>query len=101
MKRFVQLHIPDSGCADGRPRDLYNLNSSYGGEDALKDCVSALQAAGLKVLCDAVLNHRCAHSQARRWLHQPWLAFKFSALRLSVKYDTRHLDHHSSRCFSF
>jgi hypothetical protein len=47
-----------------RPRDLYDLNSSYGGEDALRQCVTALQGAGLKVLCDAVLNHRCAHYQA-------------------------------------
>ena len=28
--------------------------------------MTALQGAGLKVLCDAVLNHRCAHNQARR-----------------------------------
>ena len=60
-----------TGSDHARPRDLYNLNSSYGSEDALRRCVTALQASGLKVLCDAVLNHRCAHHQARRCLGQP------------------------------
>ena len=36
------------------PGDLYNLNSKYGTEAELRACVAELQAAGLKVLGDAV-----------------------------------------------
>ncbi|KAK9908484.1 hypothetical protein WJX75_008568 [Coccomyxa subellipsoidea] len=45
------------------PLDLYNLNSRYGSEDELRRCVAKLQSAGLKVLGDCVLNHRCASHQ--------------------------------------
>ncbi|XVF85996.1 hypothetical protein PTKIN_Ptkin17bG0165500 [Pterospermum kingtungense] len=45
------------------PKDLYNLNSRYGTIDELKDLVKSLHEAGVKVLGDAVLNHRCAHFQ--------------------------------------
>ncbi|RZB99474.1 alpha-amylase 3, chloroplastic isoform X1 [Glycine soja] len=43
------------------PKDLYNLNSRYGTIDELKDVVKTLHEVGIKVLGDAVLNHRCAH----------------------------------------
>ncbi|KAK8659257.1 hypothetical protein V6N13_029465 [Hibiscus sabdariffa] len=43
------------------PKDLYNLNSRYGTIDELKELVKSLHEAGLKVLGDVVLNHRCAH----------------------------------------
>ncbi|KAK7250465.1 hypothetical protein RIF29_32921 [Crotalaria pallida] len=43
------------------PKDLYNLNSRYGTVDELKDVVKKFHEAGIKVLGDAVLNHRCAH----------------------------------------
>ena len=45
------------------PGDLYNLNSKYGSEAELIGAVRALQAHGIKVLGDAVLNHRCAQHQ--------------------------------------
>lgn len=45
------------------PGDLYNLNSAYGSEAELRGCIRALQGAGMKVLGDAVLNHRCAQRQ--------------------------------------
>ena len=54
----------DSVSVEGyMPRDLYDLNSRYGTLEELRACVAALHAAGLKVLGDAVLNHRCAHAQ--------------------------------------
>ena len=45
------------------PRDLYNLNSCYGTEAELRDCLSALHDVGLKAIADIVINHRCAHKQ--------------------------------------
>ncbi|KAL4639360.1 hypothetical protein ACB092_03G211600 [Castanea dentata] len=45
------------------PRDLYNLNSRYGNIDQLKEVVKKFHEVGFKVLGDAVLNHRCAHSK--------------------------------------
>ncbi|XP_059648884.1 alpha-amylase 3, chloroplastic isoform X2 [Cornus florida] len=43
------------------PKDLYNLNSRYGSMDELKVLVKKFHEAGIKVLGDVVLNHRCAH----------------------------------------
>ncbi|CAL0313151.1 unnamed protein product [Lupinus luteus] len=45
------------------PKDLYNLNSRYGTIDELKDVVKGFHKVGIKVLGDAVINHRCAHYQ--------------------------------------
>lgn len=45
------------------PKDLYNLNSRYGGVHELRDLVMRLHEVGVKVLGDVVLNHRCAHHQ--------------------------------------
>jgi glycosidase len=64
---FTVIWLPpptDSVSAEGyMPRDLYDLNSKYGGVEDLRIAVAALHDAGLKVLGDAVLNHRCAHYQ--------------------------------------
>ncbi|XP_031402932.1 alpha-amylase 3, chloroplastic isoform X2 [Punica granatum] len=43
------------------PKDLYNLNSRYGTIDELRDLVKNFHEVDIKVLGDAVLNHRCAH----------------------------------------
>jgi len=40
------------------PRDLYDLDSCYGTEAELRDCITALHDAGIKVLADIVINHR-------------------------------------------
>ena len=45
------------------PRDLYNLNSKYGSIDELKSLVKKFHKVGIRVLGDAVINHRCAHFQ--------------------------------------
>ena len=47
------------------PRDLYCLDSKYGTEKELRDCIKELQRWNLKVIADIVINHRCAHKQVR------------------------------------
>lgn len=62
---FTVLWLPpptESVSPEGyMPKDLYNLNSRYGNIDELKDVVKTYHDVGIKVLGDAVLNHRCAH----------------------------------------
>ncbi|KAG7586467.1 Glycosyl hydrolase family 13 catalytic domain [Arabidopsis thaliana x Arabidopsis arenosa] len=62
---FTVLWLPpptESVSPEGyMPKDLYNLNSRYGTIDELKDTVKKFHKVGIKVLGDAVLNHRCAH----------------------------------------
>ncbi|CAM0882401.1 unnamed protein product [Alopecurus aequalis] len=54
----------DSVSPEGyMPRDLYNLNSRYGTMEELKQLVNICHENGVKVLGDAVLNHRCAQFQ--------------------------------------
>ena len=45
------------------PGDLYNLNSEYGSEQSLRDCLNAVRDRGLVPLADVVVNHRCAQIQ--------------------------------------
>ncbi|KFK41403.1 hypothetical protein AALP_AA2G126100 [Arabis alpina] len=62
---FTFLWLPpptESVSPEGyMPKDLYNLNSRYGTIDELKETVKKFHKVGIKVLGDAVLNHRCAH----------------------------------------
>ncbi|KAM1039903.1 hypothetical protein ACFX2I_029151 [Malus domestica] len=64
---FIVIWVPpptDSVSPQGyMPRDLYNMNSRYGNIDELNETVKTFHDASLKVLGDAVLNHRCAEYQ--------------------------------------
>ncbi|KAF7829434.1 alpha-amylase 3, chloroplastic [Senna tora] len=64
---FSVIWLPpptDSVSPEGyMPKDLYNLNSRYGNIDELKDLVKRFHQVGIKVLGDAVINHRCAQYQ--------------------------------------
>lgn len=70
---FTVVWLPpptDSVSAQGyMPRDLYNLDSKYGSEVDLLELIRRMQSRGIKVLGDAVLNHRCASEQGE---HGVW-----------------------------
>ena len=52
-----------SGVKGYLPGQLYNLSSTYGDKDELIALTSALKAAGIRAVCDIVVNHRCADAQ--------------------------------------
>ncbi|KAF5939048.1 hypothetical protein HYC85_023307 [Camellia sinensis] len=64
---FTVVWLPpptDSVSPEGyMPKDLYNLNSRYGSTDELKGLVKRFHEVNVRVLGDAVLNHRCAEYQ--------------------------------------
>lgn len=45
------------------PRDLYLLESHYGSETELRECIQTFATQNIKVVADIVINHRCAHKQ--------------------------------------
>lgn len=65
---FTSVWLPppsDSVSPQGYlPRDLWSLNSAYGGEGELRELLHELRNQGLKAIADIVINHRCAHFQA-------------------------------------
>mmetsp|Transcript_9338 Transcript_9338/g.24035 ORF Transcript_9338/g.24035 Transcript_9338/m.24035 type:complete len:548 (+) Transcript_9338:340-1983(+) len=65
---FTALWLPPpsvSVCPQGYlPTDLYNLNTPYGSAAELQRLVGAAHWAGLSVMADIVLNHRCATQQS-------------------------------------
>lgn len=66
---FTAIWLPppsDAVSAQGYlPRDYYNLNSKYGTEAELRELISVMHENGVKAIADIVINHRCAHFQAR------------------------------------
>lgn len=64
---FTSIWLPppsDSVSPQGYlPRDLYSLDSRYGSEAELRECIQGLHGVGIKVLADIVINHRCAQYQ--------------------------------------
>jgi len=73
---FTLVWLPpptDSVSSEGyMPRDLYSLDSKYGNIHELMEVISMFQSSGVRVLGDAVLNHRCAHEQNE---HGVWNQF--------------------------
>eukprot|EP00898_Chlorokybus_atmophyticus_P003727 jgi/Chlat1/4355/Chrsp29S04511 len=67
LSGFTTVWLPPptaSVSAEGyMPVDYYDLNSRYGSMDQLKILIAELHAAGIQVLGDVVLNHRCASKQ--------------------------------------
>ena len=73
---FTLIWLPpstDSVSPEGyMPRDLYSLDSRYGSVQELMEVIAMFQSRGVKVLGDAVINHRCAHEQNE---HGVWNQF--------------------------
>eukprot|EP00897_Mesotaenium_endlicherianum_P007970 jgi/Mesen1/7200/ME000371S06282 len=56
------------------PSQLFNLNASkYGNEQELKELIDAFHAAGIRVVGDIVINHRCGDKQDE---HGVWNVFE-------------------------
>lgn len=64
------LHHASQGYLPGQ---LYNLNSKFGNQEELKELCAALKEAGVRPVCDIVINHRCADAQDE---HGIWNQFK-------------------------
>ena len=65
------------------PTDLYNLNTFYGSEEELKECVRTLHEKKITAVADIVINHRCATKQDEhgRWnVYDGKLAWDKSAI---------------------
>lgn len=55
------------------PGQLYNLDSKFGNQEELKALCAALKEAGVRPVCDIVINHRCADAQDE---HGIWNQFR-------------------------
>ena len=69
---FTVVWMPqpaESVASEGyMPIRWYNLNSQYGSQQQLKDAITALHNANVKVVADIVINHRSADKQcAGKW----------------------------------
>ena len=63
----------DAGSPQGYlPRELYNLNSSYGTESQLRNLISQYHNLGLKVISDIVINHRVGTNDAVTFTNPAW-----------------------------
>ena len=65
------------------PTDFYNLNTFYGSEEELKECVKTLNEKNITAVADIVINHRCATKQDEqgRWnVYEGKLAWDQSAI---------------------
>ncbi len=63
----------DAGSDQGYlPRELYNLNSSYGTEVQLKNLINEYHNSGIKVIGDIVINHRVGTNDAVTFTDPTW-----------------------------
>lgn len=73
------------------PTMWYKLDKSkYGSQQQLKDAIKSLHDAGVKVLADIVINHRCADSQCEeKWagFDHPKMTYKENFLKDQLPHD--------------
>lgn len=63
----------DAGSKEGYlPRELYNLNSNYGSQTKLQNCINALRSKGIKVIADIVVNHRVGTTDWADFTNPTW-----------------------------
>ncbi len=61
------------------PRELYDVNSSYGTENQLKTLINQYHALGIKVISDIVINHRVGSPDAVTFRNPNWPTFYITA----------------------
>jgi len=70
----------DSAAPQGYlPRELYNFNSAYGSEIALRNLITQMHASDIKVISDIVINHRVGTSDAVTFTNPSWPTFYITA----------------------
>lgn len=73
---FSMVWLPppsDAAAPQGYlPRELYELNTQYGSQAQLKQCINALHNNGMKVLADIVINHRVGSTNWADFQNPTW-----------------------------
>jgi len=70
----IWMNPPSKSVADEGylPTQLYNLETPYGSQEDLKECLAAFKKVGVQTLADIVVNHRCADKQDE---HGQWTIY--------------------------
>jgi len=74
--QFDMIWLPppsDSASANGYlPRELYDLDSSYGSQSELISTINALNSRGIEVIADIVINHRVGTTDWADFTNPSW-----------------------------
>ncbi|MCX5793515.1 MAG: alpha-amylase family glycosyl hydrolase [Elusimicrobia bacterium] len=69
---FTMIWFPPAGIGSYYQTELYNLHSQWGDKNGLLAAVHAMHANGIKVLADAVLNHRSGRDDWADFFSPDW-----------------------------
>lgn len=69
---FTMVWFPPSGMGSYYQRELYNLHSQWGTREGLEAAIKAMHSKGIKVLADAVMNHRSGLDGWADFLSPDW-----------------------------
>ena len=69
---FTMIWFPPAGIGSYYQTELYNLHSQWGDKSGLLAAVHAMHANGIKVLADAVLNHRSGRDNWADFYSPDW-----------------------------
>lgn len=69
---FTMVWFPPAGVGSYYQMELYNLHSQWGTKEGLQGAIKAMHANGIKVLADAVLNHRSGRDNWADFYNPDW-----------------------------
>jgi len=69
---FTMVWFPPAGVGSYYQMELYNLHSQWGTKEGLQGAIKAMHAGGIKVLADAVLNHRSGRDDWADFYNPDW-----------------------------